>query len=401
MKSSLHWKIFSLADPMSDDVVADWTALAEESMEQNVFFFPWFVQASKQLFKNDYPDLVFFYEGDLLIGVLPVQEGRGFTRLPIFYLRPARHTHQFLATPLVRKEHEEQFVVGFCDWLENSESKYGFFLFKQMSGGTPLTQAIEYLCKKQKRQFFEVSRFERASINSVKLCTDLKKNKSTDLQNNHISSARSKSLRRKKNALAKLGEVQTEIFNDTLDFDQWVEDFLRLENMGWKQQQGTSIKSDPVEAEFYRVLMKSALQKGALKFFRLVVGGKAIAYTLDITSGSNAYCLKCAYDPEYRKYSPGVQMEYETLVHYQQNRIIKSVDSCTSSSNVMLNALWPDRKSIVSLAISRKGFPYMLLFAFVRLLNKGSTVYGKMKSKNFQRTKNNQPPTKQSSAAQS
>jgi len=90
MKSSLHWKIFSLADPMSDDVVADWTALAEESMEQNVFFFPWFVQASKQLFKNDYPDLVFFYEGDLLIGVLPVQEGRGFTRLPIFYLRPAR-----------------------------------------------------------------------------------------------------------------------------------------------------------------------------------------------------------------------------------------------------------------------------------------------------------------------
>ena len=103
-----------------------------------------------------------------------------------------------------------------------------------------------------------------------------------------------------------------------------------------------------------------------LHFSRLCIDGEPIAYTLDIVVPPNSYCLKSAIDQRYRKFSPGVLMEYETLKHYLRSDAFTQVDSCSAPDNMMLNQLWPDRKAIADFAIARKGAAYAMLFRCIR-----------------------------------
>ena len=93
------------------------------------------------------------------------------------------------------------------------------------------------------------------------------------------------------------------------------------------------------------------------------VGDKPIAYTFDLAHGAYVYCMKCAHDLEYRKFAPGVLMEFETLKFYGSKEVTAIVDSCSSPDNEMLNDLWPERKTIMGLAIARKNWLHETAFS--------------------------------------
>lgn len=357
---NVEWKSAPLTPGVIDDLEKGWTDLADHSVEQNVFFRPWFIRASLPLLATDTPSVVTIYQNDQLIGLILMRDDRGFARLPFHFFRSSLHQHQFLATPLIRTGCTAAFMRGLCNWVDCFASTCSFMLLTNFTGTDEFLGDITTVCNEQDRRFFLMDEFSRPGINL--------KTRKDDRVDQHISASRRKSLRRKSRQLAELGDVKIEKFSAENESADWIEDFLRLEDMGWKKTGGTSIKSDPVETTFYRQLVRAAARNNALSFFRLTVNETPIAYTLDFVSGADVYCVKCAFDPAFKKFSPGVYMEYESLKYYNGSASVRFVDSCTSPENAVLNNLWPDKKPIVSIAICRKGLINEVQFATIIFL---------------------------------
>jgi len=361
LSDNVVWKTQSLTKEAITSLEDEWRNLAHDAIEKNVYLFPWFIEASLSLFDAKQPEVVLIYHQGLLIGLFLTEKDLGYAKIPIGFFRNALHPHQFLGTPLVRKHFADQFTIGLFRWLDASPLSKSFLLLSQLSGDKEITTAIHKISKTQGRQLLEIDRFQRAMITLPTHGTN---------PEGHLSASRKKSLKRKRKALSQLGELSIEQLTSKDKLESWFEDFARLENLGWKQQKKTSIQENLADVEFYRQMLPSAADDAALNFFRLTVNGKPIAYTLDLTCPPFVYCHRCAYDLSYKKYAPGVLMEYETLKIYNRMDFTAIVDSCTSPDNQMINELWPNRKSIVTLAIAKKGIFFQTQFAIMQSVKK-------------------------------
>lgn len=350
--------------PLSADAIPsvhdDWSGLAVDSIEKNVFLFPWFVESALPLLKDRDPVIVMVSVNEMLIGLAVMQRDRGYARLPITFYRNCNHYHQFLATPLIRTGYAREFFAGMSQWLDASPSSQSFCLFDLLTGEPEITEAAAEVFKSQNRPSALIDEFERAAIYG-----DVPLSESSERE---TSKGRLKNLRRRRKQLSKLGTVTVEHFSAEDNAQEWLEDFLRVEDSGWKGDEKTSIAKNEPDLEVYRSMIAAGEAGKGLSFMRLCLDGVAIAYTLDLKSDHFVYCLKCGYDDAYRKYSPGVILEQETLQKYHSSGQKVIVDSCTSPKNQMLNDLWPHRRKIVSLAFARDGYQHQLAFKSVLLL---------------------------------
>jgi len=367
--NGLAWESDALTIHAATALEPAWSDLALNAAEKNIFSFPWYIIPSLPLLAKLNPQVVTIYHGGLLIGLLVVRGDLGYAKLPVPFWRTALHYEQYLGTPLVRAGFEDRFAAGLCGWLDTARADHCFIALTLMTGEGMIADAIAAHCAAEKRPRMALNRFQRAAI----ALDPHSQNAPAD----PVGSGRRKSLRRAMQGLAAQGEVRIERLALEADIAVWLEDFLNLENTGWKRDNGSSILACPMETALYRQMVASAFERGSLNFFRLCVAGKPIAYTLDIAAAPHVYCLKSAFDQAFKKHSPGVIMEYETLKYYRQQTGFTQVDSCTAPDNGLLNELWPDRKSIVDMMICRKGAGYKALFAVIkriksRMINAGA-----------------------------
>lgn len=361
LEGHVNYKTVPLTAQAIADLDDQWYDLAAGAVEKNVYFFPWFIQASLGLYKNKQPTLLSIYYDDLLIGLLTYEDSFGYAKLPIGFYRTALHPHQFTGTPLIRDGYAQSFAAGLGLWIDAAPQSRSFCQLLQLNGEEEIVSALEERFTAEKRAFAFLERNERAAI--------LTPQGPAQISHSHISKSRLKSIKRRRKNLEKLGSVSIETLSKDDDIQIWFDDFLRVENCGWKNELGTSIQENPADIEFYREMLGDAQKNNCVNFFRLCLDGKAIAYTLDILSGPFSYCLKCGHDFEYRKYAPGVLLELETLDYYVSNGEENIVDSCTHFDNTMLNDLWPDRKKIVSLGIAKKQIHHKILFNIMSRFN--------------------------------
>ena len=339
-----------------NEIEADWQNLLDNSIEQTVYLSPWFVSTTLELFRNPKTDLILVYHKAELIGLVLLESDKGYAKLPVGFLKNSIHPHQFLGTPLVRANSADLFATGLYSYLDTSRLVDAFILIRDITDKSEIAVALERVANSQGRRLVETNKFERAMIMR------------RDEHSVQISKNRRKSLNRKRKALSEIGTITIERLSNVADAQFWFEDFARLENTGWKQKQKTSIAENPNDYDSYLQLVPAAIQNNALNFFRLKINDKPISYTIDFKSGDFIYCHRCAYDLEYKKYTPGVLMEYETLKFYTEKSLNMTVDSCTSPQNDLLNELWPDKKPIVTIAVSKTGFFYTSIFSFIHWL---------------------------------
>lgn len=367
--AGLAWRTDALTTGSAHAIEDQWNELALNSSEKNIFAFPWFVIPSIPLLAPTKPRLVTIYDDELLIGLFLARSDMGYAKMPVTFMRTALHHEQFLGTPLVRCGFETLFAAGLCGWIDTNRADCCFLNLAMMTADDIISDAIAAYCLLDKRPLMQVSRFERASITSN---MNIEKQGTLSAPDQSLSASRKKSLRRTRNSLSKRGDVTIERLsrdtNHEVDLHNWIQDFLRMENTGWKKEQGSSILSSATETHLYQKMIVSASHANALTFSRLCLDGKPISYTLDIGIPPDGYCVKSAIDQAYRKYSPGVLMEYETLKYYHQDGNFSRLDSCTAPDNELLNRLWPDRKPIMDLVIGRKGIFYNAVFKSIRSL---------------------------------
>lgn len=358
MNAKIRWQSVSLSVTTIKDLRIEWEDLAANAVEQNIFLFPFFIEASIPLLEEQHPKLISIYNDNILIGLFIVSEDIGYAKLPLKFYRTALHPDIFLATPLVREGFAEQFALGLCQWLDDCPTSITFNMLSLLSLDNSIGAAIQKISQSQDRPVIIVEKHKRAAI----------KPSSQHLEAviETLSKNRRKGLQRKIKNLSALGDINVEKLKNPNDIDQWIEGFLQMEHSGWKGENQSSTLSITEDTEFFRAMVRNASDNKMVNFFRLTLDDRAIAYTLDLKAEPFGYCVKSSFDETYRKYAPGVLLEYETLKYYLAQKEFDIIDSCTAPNNVMLNDIWPDRREIITMVMLRSGkyyqWPLLILF---------------------------------------
>ena len=116
-----------------------------------------------------------------------------------------------------------------------------------------------------------------------------------------------------RNRLTRLNQIGTpalEILSDRTAMAAALDDAWRLEASGWKDQEGTSIASDPAVQSFYTLLAERAAECGWLRLLFLTVGGKRIAVSYSAVYDGRLFLLKTGHDREFHACSPFKLLTY-------------------------------------------------------------------------------------------
>jgi Acetyltransferase (GNAT) domain len=163
--------------------------------------------------------------------------------------------------------------------------------------------------------------------------------------------------RRAKRLSAQLrGEL--ELVNRTTDRAAW-EQFLAMENSGWKAERGTALASTPADAAFFRRMCGGMSRSGQFELIALQVGERVVAMESSLSDGGSLFAWKIAFDPAYGEFSPGTILKYRLIERLEAGPWTHG-DSCAAADNEHMNRLWPDRLVMRTLVLPT-GSPFGIL----------------------------------------
>src|SRR5205823_5877592 len=87
-----------------------------------------------------------------------------------------------------------------------------------------------------------------------------------------------------------------------------LDDFLTLEASGWKGRAGSAARASAEIHQFMKSAVNGLAVEGKATIDRLFVDTRAIAAIVRLRSGAMAWCWKIAYDENFARASPGVQV---------------------------------------------------------------------------------------------
>jgi CelD/BcsL family acetyltransferase involved in cellulose biosynthesis len=109
------------------------------------------------------------------------------------------------------------------------------------------------------------------------------------------------------------GELSVSFEDGSDRLDELLQEGFAVEGSGWKAEQGSAITSQPETLAFYTDVASWAAARGWLRLAFLRLDGRALAFDMCIEAAGSAYVLKGGFDPEYRRFGPGVVLTYESL----------------------------------------------------------------------------------------
>jgi CelD/BcsL family acetyltransferase involved in cellulose biosynthesis len=105
--------------------------------------------------------------------------------------------------------------------------------------------------------------------------------------------------------------VEVEDGRDRLD--ELLDEGFRVEGSGWKDAEGTSMRSQPRAERFYREVARWAAARGWLRLGFLRVEDRPVAFDYSLEVRGVHYFMKGGYDPLFARHSPGLLMRREMI----------------------------------------------------------------------------------------
>ena len=327
----------------------DWQDLVDNAVEGNIFYEQWLLTPALRLLRRGAQVQVVLlwarHHGQrCLAAVFPLCRRRGYGHLPLSYLALWKHSHCFLCTPLVRSGCEAAAFAALWRWIDAKNC--GLMLrLSDIRGDGLFYERLRESLQSEKR-IVDQTGFERALLHTAKPCEA------------YIQGAFSKKswskYEKRYQTLARLGELRSRALSAADDPQPWIAALLRLESGGWKGRSGTALACHAEEQSFFEEIAAAAFNRGQLMMQMLTLDNRAIAVHCGLRSGDQAYALKIAYDEEYQKYSPGVQLEFEVIRNILSTPEIKWMDSCADPDQPALNRLLQERRRICHLNIASR-----------------------------------------------
>lgn len=146
--------------------------------------------------------------------------------------------------------------------------------------------------------------------------------------------------------LQSLGRVEWKAQHTQEQMEKSLEDFLKLENMGWKGQQKSSLVSNPNDLRFFKEMSAAFHGAGRLFLTEIRLNGNIIASTVNLISGRAGFGFKLGWDTRYAKHSPGIVNLVQMMEHAEEAfSDLEYIDS-SSSPDSYVNKIWPARRTL-------------------------------------------------------
>jgi CelD/BcsL family acetyltransferase involved in cellulose biosynthesis len=332
---------------------AAWDDLAARAAMPNSYAERWFVEASvRNLALPRDARMHSVWRGSELIGLMPIASAGRYGRIPVRHAQNWRHHHNFLGTPLVRAGAETAFWDALLAALDADAALPGFLHITALVADGPVHRGLQAV-----RPSPVVHRTIRALLSSG-LSPD-------EYYRTHTRKKKRQELERRLRRLAELGTLAHRRLGPADAVDGWCDDFLALEESGWKGRAGSALGRDPGTAAFFREALRGAHGLGKLHFLRIDLDGKPIAMLIAFLAPPGALSFKIAFDEDYAAYSPGVQIQIDNLRILARGDVAW-MDSCSAEGCAMINSLWAERREIVRVTVPLAGRRRRALFNLCR-----------------------------------
>ena len=223
----------------------------------------------------------------------------------------------------------------------------------------PAQGAFIETLQKQSPNFKIIDTWQRAALKPTGTFEDW-------LQTN-FDQKRRKEFKRLRNRLSEQGEMVTDILQQGQETKPFVDDLLMLEAKGWKGAKGTAIATNPKLKAALEEACANLHQSNKLRFWCLKLNGKAIASLFAVVEGDQAWLGKIAYDEDFAKYSPGVQVILDCSESFFAEPNIKLIDSSAIPNHPMIDRIWRDRIGMINVFVAPATVPKLRFKAIVKL----------------------------------
>jgi CelD/BcsL family acetyltransferase involved in cellulose biosynthesis len=341
--------------------LAAWQALGAQrdvANNANIFAQPWVVLAGLRHCAP--PEVQLALVSNItgqLIGVAPLVRAGRLGRFPLRHWQIWNHPNSFCAPVLVDSGHQQLF------WD---------VLITQL-GATPgsgcalaiAEQPLEHAGFAALRQSAAERRVTLSIVEQHARAQALGDEPLDQYWDRHVRAKKRKELRRQAARLAELGAVTVAELAAADDAAPWIDEFLALEQCGWKGSAGSALAAAPGTAAYFREVVSAAHMRGCLSLLALRLDGRAIAMLVTLFDGDAAFSFKTTYDESLARFSPGVQIQRDNLAILAQ-RAVRWADSCAAADHPMIDSIWAQRRAIGTAVIGLPGLRHRLPFAAYR-----------------------------------
>lgn len=331
----------------SDVDAAAWDELSARSVDPNPFFERWFLLPSIcHLSGSSKPAIVTFGSDARLDGLIPVASRNIYEGYPLPHVAGWRHDHMFSGSPLIRRGCEHAFWTALLRHFDANAGRALFLHLYDIPAEGPSYTALREIVRCQARPAAIVYRGQRAMLRSP-----------LDPETyfaQSMSGKKRKELRRQYNRLSEQGELAFERAEGSENLDAWTEEYLALEQAGWKGEARSALRQTNAARKFFATALKGAAEAGRLERLSLRLDGRAIAMLANFLSPPGAFSFKTTYDENHARYSPGVLLQRENL-DLLARAGIEWADSCAAADHPMIERIWREKRTITRISIAIGG----------------------------------------------
>lgn len=306
-----------------------WDELSRNALDENPFYARSYVLAGLNTIDRASglrAVIVRSEDAGQLLGMFPFR----LKQLPLTRAVAATNLYQFCSQPLISKDRADDVIAAWTDAIRTRQIPRRWS-FPHVDLSSHFAQRLNFLAGSNSLRCLPLTNYRRSRLSrsSGNFAEHLRST---------VSRSRVKDIQRTIRRLEELGEVRFERAADPALVTQRVEQFLAVEHAGWKGKAGTSFLSNPEHARFARQAF--CPRDGQTSVDSLLLDGKPIALSINMQAGETIFTPKCAYDESYRKFSPGLVLEYMIVEAFYARNDCTDMDSSTTADGHVIQGLW-------------------------------------------------------------
>ena len=329
-----------------------WHGLEARAVEPNAYLSPSFaLPAIDHLERADDVYLATAHRADghdtdgTLCGLAILVHRRASALFPLPHMASFKSKHSYLTGFLLDEVDPKATGEAIVDHIASARPRaYGLHLVDFPSEG-PANDAVRSIASRQRWATTTIGHRERPVLDVAAL-------RSAASWDSHLSANRRKKYRRSVRGLEEHGALDWHITKGRDVTDADIDEFLRLEHLGWKGGQGSSLLSSSANRSFFAASAKAFQATDSLVMTQLRQNGTAIAATCNFASGDELFAFKIGWEPELARHSPGIVNELRFLEHVAASTDrLTTVDSGAGEDS-FIGPYWPGRRTLVNVVIA-------------------------------------------------
>ena len=168
---------------------------------------------------------------------------------------------------------------------------------------------------------------------------------------NSMSKHHRREMRRQWRRLSENGELTYLVARQPEEIRYHLEEFLTLEDSGWKGRRKSAMVADRYRAAFAREAINGLAETDSVRIHSLALDGEAIASMIVFVSSGEAWTWKTAYNEHYGQYSPGKLLVDRLTEWHLDDFNIRRTDSCAVPDHPVMSRMWTERETMGTMVI--------------------------------------------------